>query len=329
MRSRHPDSHVVLVLWDDHWKTVQDLNRIAARIPEIDPAIGATVVAHHRRDQLKLFPLWFRPTLSISMNEKLKSKWLPGRFMTGRRLHKHGEYQRLDAAGIAVPRWEIITPEMRLDPAEWGPYVVEKPSCGRAGALVRIRRTGRIQYVDPETLPQDHYGRIGPMLAQKFVYTGPWPTSYRVVTLYGNVLLSYRLATRGAGAGLTRRWDFGGGGLSIVSNTKRMDIELDGDPEIVAFAERAHKAAFPDLPLLAFDIVRDVETGELFVLECHSQGAAWMFSTDQGLSLQADHGVDFESQYDGLDKAARILCEVTPRLAKIRSPLARQATGRA
>lgn len=315
-------SHLVLVAWDEHWKTKADLDWIAKRVGELDPKIAATVVSHHKSDQLRLIPLWFRPTLSVAMNEKRRRKLLPGHFMTGRRLHKHGEYARMDAAGIPVPDWQIITPSTRLDPEVWGPYVVEKPSCGRVGAYVRIRRTTRLKHVPPETLPAEHYGRLGPMLAQRFVYTGEWPTSFRVVTLFGEVLLSYRIQTRGEGPGLTGRFEFGRGGLSIVSNTKRMDLELVRDEDVVHLAERAHQLAFPDLPLLAFDIVRDADTGELFVLECHSQGSAWSFSHEPGLSLQADHGVDFESQYDGLEKAARILAEVTPRLAKNSTPMA-------
>jgi len=314
-------SHLVLVAWDEHWKTKADLKFIAERVSELDPSVAATVVAHHKTDQLKLVPLWFQPTLSLAMIEKLRRKLLPGRFMTGHRLHKHGEYARMDAAGIPVPRWEIIKPSTKLDPVVWGPYVVEKPSVGRVGAYVRIRRTSRLGYTPPEELPLEHYGRRGPMLAQKFVYTGHWPTSYRVVTLFGHVLLSYRIQSRGEGNGLTGRWDFGTGGLSIVSNTKRMDVELDRDQKIVDLAEQAHRTAFADLPLLGFDIVRDAETGKEFVLECHSQGAAWMFSSDMGLNIQAQSGLDFESQYDALEKAARILCDVTPRLASVSPPL--------
>ena len=49
------------------------------------------------------------------------------------------------------------------------------------------------------------------MIAQRFIYTGEWPTSYRVVTFFGETLLCYRQAeTRGTGWLFSRR-----GGLGI------------------------------------------------------------------------------------------------------------------
>jgi hypothetical protein len=321
-------SYLVLIAWENRPKTLADLNRIARRVPELDPAIKVRIVSRRQRDQFRLLPLWFRPTLSLSMIDVTKRKLLPGRFITGRRLGKRGEYERMDRVGIPVPRWHVVTPETRLDPADWGPYVVEKPDRGRVGANIRIRRTSRVQYVPPEILPEDHYGRIGPMLAQQFIYTGEWPTSYRLVTFFGEVLVCFRQTTRGRGQPLTGRWDFKTGGLSIVSNTKSMEVVMDKDDEVVALAERAHRLAFGDIPLLGFDIIRDADTGALFVLECHAHGTAWMFSSGMGRSIQAANRVDFESQYDGIEKAARILARVTPCLATRRWRFGRERPAR-
>ena len=314
-------SYLVLVAWDDRPRTLADLRRIAGRVSVLNPAIAVRVVSRHRRDQIPLLPLWLRPALSLSLIDVTGRKLLPGPFVSGRRLGKLGEYARMGAAGIPVPQWEVITPETNLDPAVWGPYVVEKPDRGRVGANIRIRRTGRLKYEPPETLPDDHYGRRGPMLAQQFIYTGEWPSSYRVVTLFGEVLLSFRQTTRDRGQPLRSRWAFGTGGIPIVSNTKAMQVELVKDPDVVALAERTHRLAFGDIPLLGMDIVRDAETGALFVLECHAHGTAWMFSSGMGRSIQAANRVDFEGQYDALEKAARILSKGTPRLAARRWPL--------
>lgn len=312
--------NLVLGVWDRLPKTVADLTAIAARVAQIDPGVRSFVVPHDRRRQLRLLPLWFQPTLSIVMVAQFSRKLLPGHFMTGRFLGKPGEYRRLDAAGIPVPEWTAIGPDTRLDPAQWGPYVVEKPSVGRVGAYVRIRRTGRVKYQPPESYPAGHFGRGGPMLAQRFIYTGRWPTSYRVVTLFGEVLLCYRQHTAGRGQPLEQRWGFGGGGTSIVSNTKEMIVEMDADPAVIALAERAHREAFPDLALLGFDIVRDVETGQLFVLECHPQGSQWLFSSKSGQSMQRDNKIAFEPQFDALEKSARILARAARRLARVEWP---------
>src|SRR5689334_15008797 len=134
--------NLVLVIWAPHEQTESDINQIAKRVTELNPKIRTFVVRHHKVDQLKLVRIWSKPTLSLSFYFLPKRKLLPGQFANGELLHKHGEYARLDAAGIPVPSWILITPDTRLDPAQWGPYVVEKPVTGRRGALVRIRKTG-------------------------------------------------------------------------------------------------------------------------------------------------------------------------------------------
>jgi hypothetical protein len=241
--------------------------------------------------------------------------------VSGSLLYKHREYAKLGLAGIPVPQWSVIEPGLQLDPAEWGPYVVEKPSAGRRGSQVRIRRTTRVRYTPPESFPVDHYGRNGPILVQRFIYTGEWPTSFRVVTLFGETLLCYRQTSRSRGLPLKGRWNFGEtGGISIVSNTKDMEAELVIDPAVIALAERSHREAFPDLPVLAFDIVRDQETGFLYVLECHA-GGSWMFSADVGLGIEATNKLDFKKQFGALDKAAAILARETRRRAEVRWPL--------
>ena len=317
--------NLLLVAWPRQRAYVADMKRIAARVPEIAGNIRAHLLPHRPGFRWKLWPLYFQPTLSLSIRQPRAGMLLPGRTITGVHMSKCRQSMRMDAAGVPVPKWTVITPGTRLDPATWGPYVVEKPDTGMFGAFVRIRKTGRVRYTPPESYPADHYGRSGPMIAQRFIYTGEWPTSYRVVTFFGETLLCYRQwSTRGYP--LASRWDFKAtGGITIVSNVKDMKVVLDKDAEVIALAERAHREAFAEFPLLSLDIVRDADTSELFVLEAHTRGAGWLFSRRDGLSIQADNKINFESQFDGIEKAAQILARVTPRLAALSWPLHRPA----
>lgn len=313
-------ANLVLVLWADHALTRSQLERIAENVSSYDRQVRAYVVPHHKLAQLKLAPIWNEPTLTVSFYSLAKRKLLPGKLLCGVRLNKHGEYARLDAAGIPVPKWQLVGPETKFDPAEWGSYIVEKPSTGRLGAFVRIRKTTRLRFTPQESLPADHYGRSGPMIAQQFIYTGMWPTSYRVVTMFGDALLCYRQTSRKGQHPLNGRWDFQTtGGISIVSNTTEMQVEMVKDDAVIAFAERAHREAFADFPVLSFDIIRDCETGSLYVLECHAQGG-WMFSADIGLGIQASNNVDFNTQFDVFKKSASILAREAQRRACVRWP---------
>ena len=87
-------------------------------------------------------------------------------------------------------------------------------------------------------------------------------------------------------------------------------MEPNFDEAIIRLAESAH-AAFPEIPLLGFDIVREVPSGNLFVIEANAIGWVWKFGPQQA----ADYGFSFEAQFDGVRKAAYILAEKTQQYA--------------
>ena len=151
------------------------------------------------------------------------------------------------------------------------------------------------------------------------IYTGLWPNNYRVVTLFGKALMSWHCEAAHSFRPLEARYAFRGGaeggGITIVSNKMGSRYRLSAEPDVIRLAEQAH-AAFDSQPLLGTDIVRDVETGELKVLETNPRGDAWLMSSDTGNSIQADNGVDFSSQFDALEIAARVLVETTRALAE-------------
>jgi hypothetical protein len=83
-------------------------------------------------------------------------------------------------------------------------------------------------------------------------------------------------------------------------------LEFTYDPEVLRLAERAH-ACFPDVPLLGVDIVREVASGRLYVLEVNAIGYNWNFRGSGHRSWD----FPLEEQFDGLRKAAWLLAEQT------------------
>ncbi len=220
---------------------------------------------------------------------------------------KSEQYERLARLGVPAPKWMRLAPGIALDPSDWGPYVVVKPDLGRKGAGVIIKRTGRVRFRPPDAYAEGHPARNAPLLAQRFVYTGRWAVNYRVVTLFGRALLSWRCEANSRHVPLNSRWDFRArGGITVVSNARDSRYELSRDADVIALAEEAH-AAFPERPLLGTDIVRDADTGELWVIECNPRGDAWLMSSDTGREIERANGLDFAGQFDALQVASETL----------------------
>ena len=305
----------------------RDLDALAERVERQAPDIDVIVAGRHRRDHWKLLPHALRPALSVGFGWLRKRRFLAGEILHCPRIPKHVELEQLRAAGVPVPDWVVVTPGTTLDPAVWGPYVVVKPTVGRVGKEVRIRRTGRVRYEPPESFPKEHPIQRGPLLAQRFIYTGPWAVSFRVCTFFGRALYCCRAEQSHEKRPLESRFDFrgaAGGGIQIIAPSKTSTYTLVDDAEVIALAERAHQLAFPDYPYLGFDLLRDAESGEVSVIEANSGGAVWHLSSTMGMSLQRTHGIDFYRQFGALDRAAERLIEVTRRRAVV-APIGRSS----
>jgi hypothetical protein len=321
---------LILLMLSRHIVSRCDLEALAERVRRQAPEIDVVVTTRHRAEHWRLLPQALRPTLTVVFGPLRKRVWAHGQILDCPKFAKHVELAKLRAAGVPVPDFAVIEPGTRLDPGVWGPYTVVKPTLGARGAEVRIRKTARVRFEAPEAFPPEHPIRKGPLIAQRFVYTGPWAVSYRVCTFFGRALYCWRVEQSHAKRRLEGRWDFhkGSGGVQIIAPSLASTYTLSDDAELIAVAERAHRLAFPDYPYLGFDLVRDAETGEVSVLEANSGGKVLHLSSVMGMSVQREHGIDFYRQLGALERAAERLIEVTRRRARI-APLGRRALARA
>ncbi len=138
------------------------------------------------------------------------------------------------------------------------------------------------------------------------------PTEYRVLTMFGRVLYCAR-----------NRWgnvrpplaDIAADPTGVIaSNNKTMGgrvRSICNDAEIIALGERAH-AVFPECPLLGVDIIRETQSGRLYVLEVNSHGAVWHLSSQLAKkTMDPEHIRDLYSQFNALDRAADLLIQKT------------------
>lgn len=298
---------LVMTRRDYHEKDFQFMRDcLLEEAPDIRPIVIADSRSRGWRPDL----LW-RPTAVFALTPLRKFRSWRGKVFQGERLTKSQEYTRLEAHGIPVPKWTVVTRTSKPCLDGFGPYVVSKPDLGGRGADVRIQRRGRVKWRMPET---DYTAECADLLIQEFVYTGPWPVSYRVASFFGKVLFAYRSEADNQRRRLEGPDQFQCGGISVVATAVGGKCALTDDPEIIALGERTHQA-FPDVPLLGVDIIRDVQTGKLYVLEVNANGGTWHFSSRAGVGIQRDNGIDLRAQFDGLRKAARVLAEQTRTFA--------------
>ena len=292
-----------------------DFKKVAEFVRHDSPDVRPSVWLDqpHRFKRYLLAP---RPTFAFSPVPPKEFQLPRGVIAHGRNLAKSEEYAALEKAGIPIPRYRLLTEEnpKPADLPTLGEYVVLKPDRGGRGAMVKIVRSTRAKWEPAETKIA---GQSDALLAQEFIYTGEWPISYRVTTLYGEVLWSLKQEADHARKPLPGPDGFKqAGGVTVVSNSKGCTMCLNFDQEVISFAERAHAAALPDVPLLGIDVIRCARTGKLYVVELNSIGYVWHFSSPLGLRAQKEFGFSLEDQCDGLRKAARILAAKARELAR-------------
>ena len=284
-----------------------DFAELAAWIRELSPD-SAVFVLPDATDADRAASIPDLPTVTVSPAPVRRLRPRRGPVLQGQHVAKSEEYRALDAIGVPVPRWARLLPGKRPNLDGFGPYLVTKPDFGARGAEVRIERRDDAKWTPPRTeLGQQFGGPWNPRVAQEFVYTGQWPRSHRVTTLFGTALFAFRVEADHAREPLLDR--FGFHGHSVVSSGHGCTFGLFAEPDILSLAERAH-AAVPSVPLLGVDILRDVETGKLFVVELNGLGYTWDFSSPTGLSLQAQFGFNLDAQLGGRRRAAGVLARV-------------------
>jgi hypothetical protein len=112
----------------DFWKLASFVREMCS---DVEPVV--VVDGRHR-----LRKHWWgrRASMVFSAVPLKKFAAVRGRVYQGSGLGKADEYRALERAGVAVPRWRLLTEaEPRPDVTRLGPYVVVKPDRGGRGAM--------------------------------------------------------------------------------------------------------------------------------------------------------------------------------------------------
>jgi len=137
------------------------------------------------------------------------------------------------------------------------------------------------------------------------------PTSYRVLSMFGRTL--YCLHSRWANKRPPLA-EIAADPLGIIASnantTGGRAYTVCNDLEIISLGESAHQA-FPECPVIGVDIIRESQSGRLYVLEVNPHGAVWHLSSTLAKRLDPELVRDLYAQFNALDLAADLLIQKT------------------
>jgi hypothetical protein len=286
-----------------HWIAIKQ--RIERNAPDIEVAIAD----NKQRNPVTARWQVRRPSLVFSPVRLLNFVPRGGAVYCGRILGKDEQLRRLSSIGIPTPRTATLSSPGAFDPREWGDYVIVKPNNLNSGDGVKLVRTIDLsaRYDELTSIADDQF------LVEPYIDHAEdgYPTAYRVLSMFGRALYCGR-----------NRWDnkrpplaeIAADPLGIIAsnnNTAGGRIRsICNDPEIISLGERAH-LAFPECPVLGVDIIREIHSGRLYVLEVNPHGAVWHFSSPLARKLDPQHICERYAQFNALDRAADILIQKT------------------
>jgi hypothetical protein len=292
-----------------------DFETIASKIAELSSDIEVFIASNEIPSSVTRKRARHQPTLIFSPGNLIAFRPVRGRIYAGNPIPKLEQMSRLKAAGVPVPEFAEITPNIALPEEIFGSHVVVKPgfSLTSHGQDITLMRREAVRYQPREAFPVDHPGRFGPMFAQRFVDTGLYVNHYRVLTLFGTPLLAYKNTSTIARPPLdTEDEVLARTPVKARRQAGSATTELIQEPDVLKLARRTY-AALPEIPLHGVDIIREAASGNLFVLEVNPGGNTWIFSkgditTRLKKALRVDSLTD---QFDAFTTAAKVLIERT------------------
>lgn len=251
-----------------------------------------------------------RPSIVFSPMALQIPDVLRGTRLSTRPLTKLQEYRLLLQAGLPTPRTALLREALDANAPDWSSAVVVKPNQGMRGTDVRLFRTRCL----PDLKPQgnDPGGPSREWLVQEWIDTGPYPSSYRIMTVLGQVIYCIKsVATAKVDSRIVAIPDRG---IPIAANGQERSVSCVADSDVVELAGQVHQC-LTHTPVMGIDIVRERDSGKLFVLELNSVGQTWHLSSDHGKEYQRKYGLDLYGQFNGLARIAQSLIDATRQLA--------------
>lgn len=293
-----------------------DFEAIAHKIGQRDSDIVVRIV-HGGDDGASIAAaLEGLPTLSVVFDSGPDFS-PPGRVFACRHIIKTAQLRQYAEAHLPTPMSCTFHWGMSLDPRRWGELLVMKPLDPHmtSQGIVHLIPTALLSRLEPRNFAGRHPIHTTPMLLQKFIDTGPNPSHYRVLTLFGEPLYAVEHVMVAPRPPLDSDLQVLLA-ADIATNGGARHRRLIADPDVLDFARRMARA-LPAIPLQGIDIMREQPSGRLFAIENNTGGNTWHFSSRMGEELREQIGRQaLIDQFDAFERAAEVLVAATRRFAR-------------
>lgn len=217
---------------------------------------------------------------------------------------KMKEYQLLAQQNLPFPKSKYISTLADLDGLDLGERFVIKPNKGMQGEDIILVTATACKDIVRSRFGEDNLD----LIAQEAINTGPKPTSYRVFSVLGEVIYCVRYESRKVD--VEQSMAEANFAPFAANSMHGRFMELVNDQEVIELGERVHRR-FPMMPVLGQDIIRDVDTQELHVVEMNSSGWTWHLSSNFGMRFRKQFKLDYYGQFNSLEKITRALARFT------------------
>lgn len=284
MAEPDPDERRNLVLvYRPRQVNPQDFRDIGAAVRERNSNIETIVINAEAPEPQAVRKAGRAPTLIVSQGRLLNFKPVRGRIYAGKGVNKAMQAKKLRDKGVAMPMSRTFNGNQTYSEAEFGPYVmakVTKLGLASGGHGIKFLQTRNLpKYKYDLRLLEEKTG--APILIQSFIDTGVYPSTYRVLTLFGETLyIKKRTLTEPFHLPVLEVDTVSDCGMvtNIVRGKGVANTELVREDDIAVLAREA-AAAFPDCPIIGVDILREAKSGKPFVIEMNI-GNTWHFSSE-------------------------------------------------
>lgn len=282
--------------------------RIIRKAPEI--AVVIKPVFYHPNEldpALQNFPLL--NLYLVNPPQVIPSR---GKTLFVERIDKFEQIKQYTAAGIATPKtieYELGQP---INKNDWGEHVFIKPRKGSFSENSFLIPTKYILDIKPyfeKLRVEDKF------ILQEFILTGVNAISYRVLNFFGEAL-SFISLTCPKPIYLPNNLDEAFNNDTVQTNLENANAirKFEYDNEILNFSKKTFNV-FNDKPIQGTDIIIDIKSNKLLVLEANLGGNSWGFTKEDWGAYKQLGRPALLQQFNAFDVAADVLIKKTEELS--------------